>query len=426
MNKLTLGISKLALKVASIVGKGSGSPGQLALKISPNLLHDFNIPEKVIMVTGTNGKTSVTKYIADFYRACGYEVITNDNGANVYIGIATTLIKHSDFSMKVAGDVLVLEVDEGNLGKVSEAIRPDKIVITNLFQDQVDRFGCAKELAEKMAKNFPNESKIFVNGDDPMVNYLASLVDNEKIYYSVDCIDAGYFVDVSCPKCGKQLEYSKRVYDHLGIFNCKCGYKHQMPNFVAKNINGRNFTIGKKKYKAPEDVIYMVYNSVAALAVGISDKLSEDKMYEILANIKVGNGRLQKFKFNGYDSFINLVKNPAGANLSIDLIRKSKVPYNILIGVNRNEADGLDDSWIESILFEHLVSSPLNAIYLLGQSADLLEKTIVERLPGHKVIKGNINSLVSKMELDGKAGYFLANYTMLASVREVLEKKNYL
>ena len=83
MSKIVLGISKLALKVASLIGKGSGSPGQLALKLSPNLLHKFNVPKKVIMVTGTNGKTSVTKYIVDFYRACGYEVTTNDNGANV-------------------------------------------------------------------------------------------------------------------------------------------------------------------------------------------------------------------------------------------------------------------------------------------------------------------------------------------------------
>lgn len=426
MSKIILGISKLALKVASLIGKGSGSPGQLALKLSPNLLHKFNVPKNVIMVTGTNGKTSVTKYIVDFYRACGYEVTTNDNGANVYIGITTTLIKHSDFSMNVPGDVLVLEVDEGNLGKISEAIHPDKIVITNLFQDQVDRFGGAKELAEKMAKSFPNESALFVNSDDPMASYLASLVENEKTYYSVDSPDAGCFVDVKCPKCGKNLEYSERVYDHLGVFNCSCGYTHQVPDFVAENVHGRDFTLAGREYKAPEDAIYMVYNSTAALSVGLSDNLSEEKMYEVLSTIKVGNGRLQKFKFNGHDSFLNLVKNPAGANLSIDLVAKSKAPYNLLIGINRHEADGFDDSWVESILFEQLKDSPLNAVYVLGESADLLEKTISERLPGHEVIKGDANSLISQMETDGNAGYFLANYTMLAGVKSALKGKNYL
>ena len=426
MSKIVLGISKLAIKVTSLFGKGSGSPGQLALKLSPNLLHKFNLPKKVIMVTGTNGKTSVTKYIADFYRSSGYEVATNDNGANVYNGIATTLIKYSDFSMNVPGDVLVLEVDEGNLGKISEVIHPDKIVITNLFQDQVDRFGGAKELADKMATTFPKKSTLFVNGDDPMASYLATLIDNKKVYYSVDCPNSGCFVDVKCPKCGKKLEYSERVYDHLGVFNCSCGYSHQMPDFVAENVHGRDFTLAGKEYKAPEDAIYMVYNSAAALSVGLSDKLPEEKMYEVLSTIKVGNGRLQKFKFNGHDSFLNLVKNPAGANLSIDLVAKSQAPYNLLIGINRHEADGFDDSWVESILFEQLKDSPLNSVYVLGESADLLEKTISQRLPGHEVIKGDANSLVSQMEADGKAGYFLANYTMLTSVQTALKGKNYL
>lgn len=149
-------------------------------------------------------------------------------------------------------------------------------------------------------------------------------------------------------------------------------------------------------------------------------------MYEVLSTIKVGNGRLQRFKFNGHDSFLNLVKNPAGANLSIDLVAKSHVPYNLLIGINRHEADGVDDSWIASILFEQLKGSPLNSVYVLGESADLLEKVISERLPGHEVIKGDANSLISQMEADGNAGYFLANYTMLAGVKSALKGKNYL
>lgn len=134
----------------------------------------------------------------------------------------------------------------------------------------------------------------------------------------------------------------------------------------------------------------MVYNSAAALSVGLSDKLSEEKMHNVLANIKIGNGRLQKFKFNGYDSFLNLVKNPAGANLPIDLVAKSQVPYNLLIGVNRQEADGFDDSWVAAILLERLKNFPLHSIYVLGESADLLDKIISERLPGHEVIKDKL------------------------------------
>lgn len=426
MNRLALVIGKFVSLIGEVIGKGSGLPGQIALKISPKLLKSIEVPKKVIMVTGTNGKTSVTKYVTEFYKSAGKTVVTNSNGANVLIGIATTLVKNSTFGLKVPGDVLVLEVDEGNLPIICKTIVPEKIIVTNLFQDQVDRFGSAKALAEKMAGGIPNESEIFYNGDDPMVSYFASLLDNSKYSFGLALTNGGASVDVDCPKCGKPLEYKARVYDHLGEFDCQCGYAHEHIDFCADNVNGREFTLSGFDFQAPEDAIYMIYNSTAALSVALSDGLEFPILRQTLRDIRVGQGRLEKFEFNGEESFLNLIKNPAGANLSIDLMRRGDHEYNLLIAVNNREADGVDTSWLDQVAFSSLMSTGLKAVYVSGEAANQLKEAVRKQLPNVEISIGQPQEHLKKMEDSGIGGYFLGNYTALASVKKALVARKYL
>lgn len=426
MDKLALLVGKLTLALGGLIGKGSGLPGSLALKLSPNLLSHMTLPKKVIMVTGTNGKTSVTKYLVDFFRGDGKDVVTNDNGANVLIGIASTIIKNADFSLNVAGDVLILEVDEGNLATIGKIVHPNTVVITNLFQDQVDRFGSAEILAARLAKSIPEGTRVYINGDDPMASYVGSLIKNDCIYFGVDEADAGGAVAVNCPKCGIELNYDRNVYDHLGDFNCECGYGHPEIKYLAREISGKKFTLGCDCFEAPEDAIYMIYNSAAALSVALEEGLDAEMLKEKISNAKVGQGRLEKFMLNGGEAFVNLVKNPSGANLSIDLIAREEEAFNLLFAVNNREADGVDTGWLESVLFENLGNTKLKTIYLCGEARDASEEAVKEKLPQVNIIKCGADEATEAMVKSGLRGYFLGNYTALASVKKALKTRGLL
>ena len=171
MNSLALFIGKCLAFLGKLLGRGSSLPGYAARKIAPDFLSAFHLPPKIIMVTGTNGKTSVTKYISEFYKDAGLSVVTNEDGANIVQGIATSLIKKATMAFVVQGDVCVLEVDEGFLGTISKEIVPQVLILTNLFEDQLDRFGSAKQLAEKMASSLPESIVLYLNGNDPISVY---------------------------------------------------------------------------------------------------------------------------------------------------------------------------------------------------------------------------------------------------------------
>ena len=177
-----LTLSKLAVKLIKLRGKskGTSAPGMLAMKISPDFITQaskYN-NEKIITVTGTNGKTTTTGLIAHIMKQNNKKVVHNTEGANMLTGIATALV--NNVSLNTKSDYLIFETDEAYLTKLYNYVDVDCLLITNLFRDQLDRYGEAdttyKKIKEAISKN--KNLKVFINADDPSLENIAD--DNEK------------------------------------------------------------------------------------------------------------------------------------------------------------------------------------------------------------------------------------------------------
>ena len=225
MGKLTLFLSKHILK------GGSTFPGTVALKFDKNILKKVSDGYKVILVTGTNGKTTTTSMITNILKKTNTNVITNNTGANLYRGIVSCFIdNYKFFNKKANGGYAVIEVDEANLKFVTDFISPEIITITNLFRDQLDRYGEVYTTLDKILEGVIKvpKAKLILNGDDSLFGKLP--IKNKILYYGFNCnINNNTKIDVNadakfCKLCKSQYEYNFITYNHLGDYYCpNCG-----------------------------------------------------------------------------------------------------------------------------------------------------------------------------------------------------------
>ena len=241
---------KIAGRFSVMLNLGSGTNllGILAIRIAPDILsHLVNRSKKeIITVTGTNGKTTTSGFIAGILQANNRKIAHNRKGANMLGGILTALIEKSDINSKLDVDHCLLELDEAYLLKAVDKFNPDLLLVTNLFRDQLDRYGELDTTARKIQASIDKTSmikplKIILNADDPMVASLASDRKTEKIYYGFDRIN---FLNVdesvksqqevtNC-RCGNKYEYSRLFYGHLGHYSCSCGKSRPEPDILAR------------------------------------------------------------------------------------------------------------------------------------------------------------------------------------------------
>ena len=274
--------AKLSVIIGKILGKKSSStPGTIARKICPNILSQLakQVKEKTILVCGTNGKTTTTNLLYSLIKNSGKEVVCNNVGANMLDGITCAFVTKSNIFGKLKADYAVLECDEAYLRHIVKYVNTDKIVITNLFRDQLDRYGeidATVKLLDEAFSNIKNNFELILNADDPLCAHYSSKY-NAKFYgisedknLKKNEIKEGRF----CVHCKNELSYNYCHYSQLGDFFCeKCGYKRQTPQYEVVNIdlndkmkfdinfNGKS-TCLEVNYKG----FYNIYNIVAAFS----------------------------------------------------------------------------------------------------------------------------------------------------------------
>ena len=227
---LAIIIAKITIALAKLLGHGgSNFGGELALRICPDILAWFGsqIKDKIIFVTGTNGKTSTNNMIYSIIRASGHSCVCNRLGANLDSGLISAFIGHCDLIGRVDADYAALEVDEASLFKVMKHIKPHMIVFTNIFRDQLDRYSEIDALLNKInaAIRTSQRTVLLINSDDPALVALAEELPNEKYYYGIENpVDMGSQDlardSVFCKECGKRLHYKHYYYGQLGHFAC--------------------------------------------------------------------------------------------------------------------------------------------------------------------------------------------------------------
>ena len=367
---LRLALAILIGKFIAILNKLTGSgataaPGLYALKIDPNLVKKIskNVIHGSIIVSGTNGKTTTSRLIADILSS-KYKIIHNRQGSNLMRGIASTFISHSSIVGKVDCDLAIWEVDEATLPKAIKHTSPKIIVLLNLFRDQLDRYGEVDTVRVKWQKALsflPKSTTLILNADDPGISILAESFKGKVIHFGVDDkeINLPQIENVAdirhCLNCGSNLVYSTLLSAHMGHYSCpNCYFKRPIPQISAESLNFKpNFSTSIKlnvndqllnmAYQLPG--LYNVYNVLAAVAVATPLNFDPQTIKYHTEKFSAAFGRFQQIKIDGKNILIFLIKNPTGAN---EIIRTLALKNNFIILAILNDkiADGRDVSWI--------------------------------------------------------------------------------
>lgn len=351
---------------------GTSLPGYMAMKISNNFLSFISkyCKKSIYTITGTNGKTTTSGLFAHILKSDKNSVLHNDKGANMPSGIATSLAVGYKPLSKF--DYAVLETDEAYLTKLYDYLKADFLFITNLFRDQLDRYGeldtTAKKIQEAIEKN--PELTLFVNADDPMLTELGK--NNKRIFFGFEEIafelsqsNSQAPAETVICSCKNNLSYEERFYAHIGKYYCQnCGKKRQSPDykgFAKIYDNHSEITIKysqentEKEYTFKTNLIglYNAYNVLAAISGALHAGISTETIQNALETYKTAFGRTETLLINGKKVLVQLIKNPTGASEVLRTVNPN-VSKKLLIAINDNYADGRDISWLWDTDFEKL------------------------------------------------------------------------
>ena len=445
-------VGKILLKIIRLfkIGGGSALPGLLIEKIYPGILSCFSsgfFEKGIIVVTGTNGKTTTAWLISNVLEKNGLRVLNNFTGSNLPRGIISSIIEKTGILNKKKFDFGVFEVDEASTKTLIPVLNPCMILVTNLFRDQLDRYGeldkTASIILEAINSNKNREQTVILNGNDPLITSFSKKINAKKILffgmgkadYSVESvIDVGY-----CPLCSKELAFSPRFYGHLGNYSCKnCGFKTPELDFYAGSVEFREkfslyFKINVKGYSETYEIrpllfgFFNVFNITGAFSVLFSLNIKPDFIKKSIEKTKFVFGRMEKFESDGKGIMILLGKNPVGFAENINVVNFDKNKKVYLIILNDRFADGTDVSWIWDVPFEKIsqdsfiISSGIRAadMSLRLKYAQVPEKNI-------KTINGIPLAFQESLKLTkkGEMLYILPTYSSMLELRKYLLKKN--
>lgn len=418
---------------------GSSYPGQLALKLDPHILDTLAKDYSVVVVTGTNGKTLTTALTVNILKQEFDQVLTNPTGANMAQGIVSTFLQAK--GKKGAKKFAVLEIDEASLSKVTEYIKPELFLFTNIFRDQMDRYGeiytTYKMIVEGAAKS-PN-APIICNGDSPIFNSLDTV--NPRKYYGFDHLpdqeqEAHYNTDgLLCPRCQHILRYQTITYANLGKYFCpNCGFHrpeldYKLTQMLDMDNNSSTFVIDNQEYKIEVGGMYNVYNALAATAVAEHFHVSPEKIRQGLGYDEKVFGRQEEFMIGDKKCTLVLVKNPVGLNQVIDMIGLAPYPFSLVSLLNANYADGIDVSWIWDGNHEAFAAMDIPAVIAGGdRHTDMALRLKVAGIPPERLVeKENLSDVIEAIKtVPTEHVYILATYTAVLQLRKELAQKGYI
>lgn len=435
MKAISILVTKILSSGLKLIGRGGSLPGQMGLKIDSAILNKLKFRGPVVVVTGTNGKTSTANMISDMFEKAGKKVISNRKGDNLKEGIATTVLTNASLDGVVQADAVVLECDELNIKYILPNIPVTALVVTNFFRDQLDRAKEMELLISSIENVLPNyDQTLVLNGNDPNVVRLALKAPKaHKVYFGLGKNKYSTLTTMEanegkfCPNCGGHLVYSFYQYSHIGHFKCsQCNFKTPFLNVECKDIDldENTFTCFDHKFKSPYDGMYSMYNCAAVLAVGDIYGVDLSCVDEVFAHAPQPKGRNEKFDFNGKKAVINLIKNPTGANEVLKVIEKDPSKKTIVISLNDREQDGTDISWIYDTYFEKIMTDATESFICTGARAyDMALRLQYGGFKGDIQVFDSIEDAVHTAMVKDTTVYAIATYTALLPTRAAIVKE---
>ena len=386
---LAILVCKLGRFVGKLVGKGSSMPGKFALKICPDILARVQLPEHIIAVTGSNGKTSTVEMIAAILRTGGKHVVYNEEGSNQIEGVTTLVLTHATFGGKVKADVLLIESDERYAAHSFKFFHPTQFVIANLYRDQLTRNGHPEWVYDAILPAIHSDTELILNADDPLSSCFAIGHDKVKWFgldhcsFDSDAPTGVYHDGAYCPVCKAPMEYDYVHYNHIGSYRCtKCGHARPATDYTATAVDlaqGQLTIDNSVTIQLAFRSIYNVYNILAAYAACRECGIATDTIAGVINNYILKNGRMQKFTLGQHHGTLLTSKheNSIAYDTNLRYIASSKADCAVLVivdAVSRKYFTS-ETSWLWDIDFDQLAGPHVKKIILSGRYAnDLAER----------------------------------------------------
>ncbi len=438
MKKLRIILATIAGKLLIAAGrlagkKGSYTPGVIAMKICPDILRHLSAQVKgeIVFVCGTNGKTTTNNLLCSLLESSGMRVVCNKVGANMLAGVTVAFIERAGVFGRLNADYASIECDEASLRHAVKHVRADKVVVTNLFRDQLDRYGELESTIGLLEEALEQcgDTTLILNGDDPMSSTLGR--GRKAIYYGINesCnedvkeTNEGRF----CTVCGSPLEYGYYHYSQLGDWSCSgCDFKRPHIDYAADNIDldGKlAFDInGELRLDLNYRGLYNIYNVLAAYSAYDALGLKSEDINKIFGGYKPQIGRMEPFMVGGKLIVLNLAKNPAGFNQAIATLAADKRTKDVLIAINDAPSDGMDISWLWDVDFEKLREVGTKAVYASGErrhdTALRLKYAGFDKVETVDITAETLRRIAGG---EGQVCYLLVNYTVLFGTQDILK-----
>ncbi len=443
--------ARLAASLSRLTRMGGGTtlPGRIATVISPGLVAGLSsrLARGVVLISGTNGKTTTARSLAGILEAAGLAVVHNRAGANLLSGIATALARGATLRGRMRGEVGLFEVDEATLPAAVEATRPCVVVLLNLFRDQLDRYGEIDLIAERWRRALaalPSESTLVYNADDPMVADLCRDHAGPVRAFGLEeaphgegralehAADARY-----CYRCGRPYEYTLVTLGHMGHYRCPgCGAARATPQVCAREVrlrgaDGSSATLVADGSAIPVSTVlpglYNVYDVTAAAAAALALGIAPATVASGIAATAPAFGRGERVDLGGCEALMLLAKNPAGFNEVLRTVLLAEASPVVLIAINDLIADGRDISWLWDVDFEMLRDSARAVVVTGLRAEDMALRLKYAGLSAERVSVEHEGDTAldraRRLLREGERLYILPTYTAMLHLRATLTRR---
>ena len=397
---LAIVVCKLVRFVGKLVGRGSSLPGQFALKICPDILRRVQLPERIIAVTGSNGKTSTVEMIAAILRADGKHVIYNEEGSNQIEGVTTLVLSHATLGGRVRADVLLIESDERYAAHSFQYFHPTEFVITNLYRDQLTRNGHPEWVYDAILPAIHPETELILNADDPLSSCFAR--GHEKVKWfgldrcpsDTDAPTGVYRDGTYCPVCHAPMTYDYVHYNHIGAYRCtQCGHRKPATDYTATALDLEAGTLtldGTAEVQLAFRSIYNVYNILAAYAACRECGVPAETIAAAVSGYVLKNGRMQTFRLGGHPGTLLTSKheNSIAYDTNLRYIASQREDCAVLVVVDAVSRKYFtsETSWLWDIDFGQLNRPQVKRVVLSGRYCnDLAERFSFTDIPPEKL-----------------------------------------
>ncbi|WP_414530245.1 MurT ligase domain-containing protein [Nodularia chucula] len=432
IDRLRLGFAvSVAKSVTFIVkslrlGAASVLPGFIARRIEPRLLELLSqqVKNGVILIAGTNGKTTTALLLCTILERQGYRIAHNSTGANLENGLMTALMENSSLLGTLNVDYAILEVDENIVPRVLKPLQPRIILCLNLFRDQLDRYGEVDSISKRWTKvisTLPLETVVIPNADDPTLCYLGQQLPQKVLFFGMNepehYLEAiPHAVDsIYCPSCGHSLDYQGVYLSHLGDFTCpQCGFSKSKPTLESGEWS--QILVG----------LYNKYNTLAAVTAAQELGVDEVIIRDAVNNFQAAFGRAEDLVINNKRVRILLSKNPVGTNETIRVVTESTDKTTLLV-LNDRTPDGTDVSWIWDVDTEKLVQRGGTLVVSGDRLYDLALRLRYSENSGESklnlIVEEDLRQAIAialEHTPDNETLHILPTYSAMLEVREVL------